>query len=52
MQCRDMSHNAIGRLDDHAFRHQGHLHDLLLSHNRIDAIPEHAFAGLRKLKTL
>ena len=47
-----MSHNEIAGLSDHAFRHQGHLHDLLLSHNRIDAIPEHAFAGLRKLKIL
>lgn len=30
----------------------GKLHDILLSHNRIQVIPRHAFKGLDNLKTL
>lgn len=52
MFSRDLSNNLIEDLKGRPFHGLKQLHDLLLSYNRIQIIPQDAFQGIAKLQLL
>ncbi|KAG8267745.1 protein-hormone receptor activity protein [Homalodisca vitripennis] len=52
LKSLDLKSNRIVSLEGRMFQGLSLLHDLLLSHNLINAIPQDAFHGLEKLQVL
>ncbi|GLG93378.1 Tachykinin-like peptides receptor 86C, partial [Gryllus bimaculatus] len=52
LRLLDLASNRIGSLEGRPFRQLAKLHDLMLSHNSITHLPEHAFQGLSNLQRL
>lgn len=49
---RDLASNHITSIEGKSFKGMSQMHDLLLSHNNIQYIPQDAFFGLSKLQVL
>jgi hypothetical protein len=52
LDSRDLASNKIDSLEGNPFRGLSLLHDLLLCHNAIQAVPEDAFHGLPAVQLL